>query len=652
MTAPTGTIAFDKFDGLDRLASAWVRTSTGNLVDTADNVYDNNGVGDSNLTLATAHATPGNAAGDGVTQNLFDFQDRLVATKRGVLMSGGPPNPPNPSGETDGVHRPIVYTVLDNLGEVTRTYQYDGDTISLSDFATSANADAVPTADSNKVRSATIDNYDEQGRVYASAQLDVNQSTGFSGLTDSQILALPQLTVNMFFDHRGNIIETASPGGFGGLTAGGLVHKSQFDGAGRDVKDSTTDGGVLAGASANWANAATTTNDVVLAQTLRTYDANDNPILTKRRDRLPTDATTGSSAIGDLIGPSGTGPNSRDSFAADYYDAADRRTDSVDVGTNGGSAYTRPSSVPTGSDSVLVHHTDYNPAGDVLDTIDPRGIVTQYGYDLLGQTIKTIADFSDGTPTASTNQTTTYTYDGNGNLLSETAVMPSGTPNQTTAYIYGTSSTSGVYSNDLLAKIEYPDKTSGSASTSAADDVSFTFDALGDAVSRTDQNGTTHALKYDVLGREVSDSITTLGTAVDGSILCLGYSFNGQGLAYQQTSYSNAAGTTIVNQVQDSYNGFGQIIGEYQAHGGAVNTSTTPQVQYAYTEAVSGNNSRLTSMTYPNGRVLNDNYNSGIDATISRVSNEADAAGSAAGSLQTYTYLGVGTVIGGILGEY
>jgi len=55
--------------------------------------------------------------------------------------------------------------------------------------------------------------------------------------------------------------------------------------------------------------------------------------------------------------------------------------------------------------------------------------------------------------------------------------------------------------------------------------------------------------------------------------------------------------------------------------GGAVNTSTTPQVQYAYTEMVGGvNNSRLVSMIYPNGRVLTYNYNAGVDNSISRLS--------------------------------
>jgi hypothetical protein len=54
--------------------------------------------------------------------------------------------------------------------------------------------------------------------------------------------------------------------------------------------------------------------------------------------------------------------------------------------------------------------------------------------------------------------------------------------------------------------------------------------------------------------------------------------------------------------VQDAYNGLGQLTGEYQSHSGAVNTSTTPQVQYGYSLMSGGaNHSRLTSLTYPNG---------------------------------------------------
>jgi RHS repeat-associated protein len=84
--------------------------------------------------------------------------------------------------------------------------------------------------------------------------------------------------------------------------------------------------------------------------------------------------------------------------------------------------------------------------------------------------------------------------------------------------------------------------------------------------------------------------------------------------------------------------------GEYQSVSGAVNTSTTPEVQYGYSDPSTG--SRQTSMTYPNGRVIDYDYNTGIDNAIGRVSAIADAAGSDAGTLQSYTYQGLSTIVG------
>ena len=79
-------------------------------------------------------------------------------------------------------------------------------------------------------------------------------------------------------------------------------------------------------------------------------------------------------------------------------------------------------------------------------------------------------------------------------------------------------------------------------------------------------------------------------------------------MPYLLTNYDSASGGSIVNQVQRTFNGLGQLTTEYQSHSGAVNTSTTPKVQYAYTEMSGGvNNSRMTSMTYPNGRVITYN---------------------------------------------
>src|SRR5207237_3123893 len=78
------------------------------------------------------------------------------------------------------------------------------------------------------------------------------------------------------------------------------------------------------------------------------------------------------------------------------------------------------------------------------------------------------------------------------------------------------------------------------------------------------------------------------------------------------------------------------------ATSGSVNTSTTPKVQYAYSQMTGGaNHSRQVSMTYPNGRVVNDNYNTGLDDTISRLSSLSDSTA----TLESYTYLGLNTVV-------
>jgi hypothetical protein len=59
--------------------------------------------------------------------------------------------------------------------------------------------------------------------------------------------------------------------------------------------------------------------------------------------------------------------------------------------------------------------------------------------------------------------------------------------------------------------------------------------------------------------------------------------------------------------VQKSFNGCGLLIQEWQAHGGVVNTSSTPSVQHSYGAINQGiphntNQSRLSSIIYPNGR--------------------------------------------------
>lgn len=66
----------------------------------------------------------------------------------------------------------------------------------------------------------------------------------------------------------------------------------------------------------------------------------------------------------------------------------------------------------------------------------------------------------------------------------------------------------------------------------------------------SDRNGNVHTYGYDVLGRQVSDAVTTLGTGVDGTVRRMETAYDGQGNPYLLTSYDAATSGTIVNQVQ------------------------------------------------------------------------------------------------------
>jgi RHS repeat-associated protein len=535
------------------------------------------------------------------------------------------------------------------------------------------------------------------------------------------------LTTNVWFDHRGDTIATAAPGG--------LVTKTQFDGAGRPTATYQTDG---AGGS-SWANASSVSSDNVLAQTQNSYDANGNVLLQTTRQRFDNETATGA------LGNPSTSPKARVSYVASYYDAANRPTASVDVGTNGGSAYTRPSSVPSPSDTVLVTSYAYaadnvqqvaltgaptggtftltfggqttsaiaynasaatvqadlqalssigsgnvlvmggsggpwtvrfagslagtaqaqltasgsgltggtspsvsvttssvgGDAGRVQTTTDPRGIVSKTDYDLLGRTVRTVQAFTNFVPSGSDNAITEFTYDGDAHTLTVQADQPNGAFEQT-QFVYGvtTSGGSDVNSNDVLKATYYPDPSTGVASSSQAQ--TQTVNALGDTKTVTDRNGNVHTYTYDVLGRQISDAVTTLGSGVDGSVRRIDTAYDTQGNPYLLTSYDAASGGNVVNQVQRAYNGLGQLTAEYQSHSGAVNTSTTPVVQYGYNLMSGGaNNSRLTSMTYPNGRVLTYNYASGVDSSISRLTSISDSSA----TLESYTYLGLATVV-------
>ncbi|MFN6027616.1 MAG: RHS repeat-associated core domain-containing protein, partial [Planctomyces sp.] len=142
--------------------------------------------------------------------------------------------------------------------------------------------------------------------------------------------------------------------------------------------------------------------------------------------------------------------------------------------------------------------------------------------------------------------------------------------------------------------------------------------------------------------RLAHDRVTTLGNGVDGAVRRISSTYEVRGMRESVTSYDNATvgSGSIVNDTKFTYNSFGQLTADYQSHSGAVNTGSSPKVQYAYASG-SANTIRPTTVTYPNGRVVTYGYdtsNSMADA-LSRVVAVIDDDGGAT-HLADYAYLG------------
>jgi RHS repeat-associated protein len=607
-----GTVTRTEYDTWGRATSIWVGTddipTTGswatnnltgtNMVKVREMEYDING----NLTESSDLPGVGYPR---VTVMNYDWRNRLVAMKQGVSAS-----------EASSTNRPITYYDYDNLGQVTKTRIYDGDTLTV----TSTNG--VPNAPSaSALRIQYTSSFDELGRVYLSEQYFVNPSTG--DLTTNT----NTLKSKTWYDARGFVIKTSQPDG--------LVQKMVYDGAGRNVTSYVTDGGGDSG----YSDADDVTGDKVLEQYESAYDASGNILSQTVRQRNHDETGTGT------LGTSSTGNKARVSYLAYYYDVGDRTMAVANYGTNGASSWTRPGSVASRSDTVLVTSFDYDSAGYQWKVTDPKGIEYRTYFDARGRTTKTIENYVDGTVGDDNDKTTEYTYNAAGKKTFTYKFTGGGS--QTTEWIYGTTTGGGhgVNSNDLISATSWPDPSTGASSSGQQD--SYILNAFGETVSATDRNGNTHSYLYDDLGRQYSDSVTTLGSGIDGTIRRMEVRYDIYGQVIVWNAYDAATSGNIVNSVLRHITGLGQVAREYQEHNGNVVTgggSPTPYVGFSYSEMASGaNHSRPTVMYYQNGRQISYNYGTSgsLDDSLSRLSALKDGAT----TLESYDYLGLDTVV-------
>ncbi len=560
-----------------------------NMVLVSENEYDGaNDGGDNRLTEVTQHVDSSTTR---VTSYIYDYRGRQTAI----------------DGEID------FYQVntYDNLGQVTRVDRKN----------TTSGGNLIARSDTN---------YDDLGRVYQSIRYAVDPSTGTVGNS---------LTDNTWYDASGNVIKQHSAGSQ-------AFNKTQYDSLGRAEK---TFVGYDTDETA-YADADDVAGDTIFEQNENEFDEAGNVIRTIRRRRFH-DAT----GTGELTSPGGAQPKARISYMTMYPDAQGRQQAMANYGTNGGSAHTRVTTIPTRSDDILVTETFYDDAGQAWKTVDPADREMHTAFDDLGRTLSTIENYDDGDPTtgnADLDRTIEYAYNADGQVATITAKQSSGADDQLTRYVYGaTMSESDIARNDLLRAVIYADSDDAynplsDGADATYDRVEYKYNRLGERKETKDQNETVHVYEYDDLGRRTHDRVTSVGSGIDNAVLRISRTYEVRGLIQNVTSYDNATvgSGNVVNDIEYEYNGFGQAEKAYQSHSGAVNIGSSPKVQYSFANG-SSNHIRPAKMTYPNGRILRYEYDSG-DNELSRPSYLADDnSGSVGTHLAEYSYLGMSNVI-------
>ena len=492
----------------------------------------------------------------------------------------------------------------DNLDRVVKTERYD-------------------TTEQGNLIARSESFYDDRDRVYQTKRYAIDVSDGTVGNA---------LVSNTWYDAVGNKIKE-QPAGSQAFT------KTVYDSLGRPVNryvGHDTD-------ETAYADASGVSDDTIIEQVETTYDDAGNVLQTTTRQRFHNATGTG-----ELTTPSGSQPKARVTYQASYSDEIGRRIAVAEYGTYGGATFDRAAIVPTRTDTILVNSTEYDDAHNAYKTIDPAGKEHRTVFDDRARKVKAIQNYVDGSPAtgnADEDITVEMTYTADGNMETLTA-KNSSTGDQTTTYVYGTTLTDSEIATSTLKRAEiYPDSDDTVALGDGVDEIydriEFKYDRQQRVTEVKDQQETVHVFDFDALGRQTQDRVTALGSGVDDAVRLIATEFDVLGRKSKLTSYDNptVGSGSVVNDLAFVYDDFGQLVTEYQEHGGAVNTSTSLKVQYAYEDG-SDNNVRLTQMTYPDGRELNYSYGSSgsTNDALSRVASLIDDDGST--HLVDYSYLG------------
>ncbi len=593
---PGGTITFNVFDVRGNVIKIFVGTDDQGA--TYQDPTGGGAVGNNMVQVTGYEFDDGTAGGDNNLTQQTQYVSATDSRSTSFVYDWR-----NRNTKIDGEIDFFQKLYYDNLDHITRKEQYD-------------------TTSTGNLLARSETKYDDLGRVYQTERYAVEPSTGTVGNS---------LTDNTWYDASWNVIKKQPAGS-------DLFTKNSFNSLG--LLSATYLAYNLD--STSYADAGSITDDTVIEQTEIAYDNVGNVVQTILRQRYHNALASQKGALQD---PS-TAPKARVTYQAGYPDSIGRALAIVEYGTNGGTALSRPSTIPSRSDTVLVTSFAYDSAGRLYQTTDPAGNVNQTESDARGREIQRTMNVQASSSSSSLNGcpdsldaniivSTAYNSDGN---ISSRVINNSATGNQTTTYTYGTTlSDSEIATSTLKRSENYPD------SADSSDVSTFKYNRQNQITEIQDQGNTVHSYDFDKLGRQTQDRITNLGAGVDGAVRRIATTYEVRGMKETVSSFDNAniGSGSVVNETKFAYNDFGQLITDYQSHSGAVNTSTTQKVQYDFANG-SENTIRPTTLTYPDGRVLTYNYGTSddIDDAISRVAALVDGdMGST--HLADYAYLGL-----------
>jgi len=279
----------------------------------------------------------------------------------------------------------------------------------------------------------------------------------------------------------------------------------------------------------------------------------------------------------------------------------------------------------------LVFATNY----DMLTTTttNPMEIQTLFEYDYLKRlefkTENYLASVPPNPDTKDYNRVTQYVYKANGQISQIIAWTAGQNPyaqdpvEQITEYHYGSrinpsspELASDIYSNNLVSYIDEPNG-AGTFKTY------FGYNAQGEIKAKKDNAGIEHTYTYDSVGNLLGDAATTIPDQptydFDTAIQSIWRTYDGLGRIASITSRAGTASdSTLVNSVSYTYDKFGQV---YQLTQVPV-SGASANLTYSYTNPSQGSapGLRLNQVTYPNGFVVKEFYNSGKDDGLNRVS--------------------------------